>query len=231
MVDSNDPSFVLEVVSDTICPWCYVGKRHLDAALAEIGDDVPLAIRWRPFQLNPDMPREGMDRRTYRAQKFGSWERSQALDAKVTAAGDAAGIVFHHDRMTRTPNTLASHVLVRLAGEQGVQDAVIEALFQAYFTDGRDVGDGAVLAEIGAACGLDRDAVDAALADDGLRAAVQEEARAFAQAGVTGVPTLLLNRFVLATGAASPETIANAVRAAAADGRVIAAGREARVDA
>lgn len=223
----NNSAYSLEIVSDTICPWCYIGKRRLEAALGLIGDDIAFDIRWRPFELNPDMPREGMDRKAYRSRKFGSWENSLALDAQVKAAGACDGLDFHHERMAMTPNTLASHVFIRLAGEAGVQNAIVEALFRAYFTDGRDVGDPALLADMGAACGLDRAEVAAALDDDALRADVKSEARAFAQAGVTGVPTVMLNRYVLFSGARSPELLAEGLRKAAGRAEVIAAGVEA----
>ena len=142
--------FLLEVVSDTICPWCYVGKRRLETALAAIGDDISFDLRWRPFELNPDMPREGLDRKGYRSAKFGSWEKSLELDAQVKAAGASDGLDFHHERIEKTPNTLASHVLIKLAGEHGVHNAVVDALFRAYFVEGDDIGDPNVLAALGA---------------------------------------------------------------------------------
>ena len=228
MVRTNGAHFALEIVSDTICPWCYIGKKRLDAALDLIGDDIAFDISWRPFELNPDMPRAGMDRKTYRSAKFGSWERSIALDAQVTAAGADSGLDFHHERMATTPNTLASHVLVRLAAEAGRQHAVVGALFKAYFTDGLDVGDADVLAEIAAACGLDRARIATALADEALRADVQAEARVFARGGITGVPTVLLNRFLLFSGAQASAAIAEALREAAANEQVIAAGAKVR---
>ena len=221
----------LDIVSDTICPWCYIGKRRLNAALDLIGDEITFDIRWRAFELNPDMPREGMDRRAYRSRKFGSWEKSLALDAQVKAAGAVDGIDFHHERMAMTPNTLASHVLVRLAREADRQDAVVEALFEAYFTDGRHVGDIDVLADIGAGCGLDHAQVIAGLADDQLRADVRSEARALARAGIRGVPTIMLNRHILFSGAQAPELIASGLRRAAAHEAVVAAGAKAAANA
>ena len=218
-------SFLLEVVSDTICPWCYVGKRRLETALAAIGDDISFELRWRPFELNPDMPREGVNRKSYRSAKFGSWEASLQLDAQVKAAGASDGLDFHHERMEKTPNTLASHVLIDLAGETDVQSDVVEALFRAYFVDGEDVGDPTVLAAIGAKAGLDQTAVEQTLADEARQAAVKAEARAFSQSGVSGVPTVLLNRFSLFTGAQRPEVIERALRKAAAHEDVIASGR------
>ncbi len=221
----TETRFLLEIVSDTICPWCYVGKRRLDTALAAIGDDLAVDIRWRPFELNPDMPREGLDRKTYRSAKFGSWEKSRELDAQVVAASAPDGLAFHHDRMDKTPNTLASHVLIRLAGAAGRQDDIVEALFKAYFTDGRDIGDPAVLTAIGAETGLDAAMVDQALADETLRADVKAEAHAFARSGINGVPTVLLNRYMLFSGARRPDLIERALRDAAAHGDVIASGK------
>jgi predicted DsbA family dithiol-disulfide isomerase len=218
-------SFLLEVVSDTICPWCYVGKRRLETALAAIGDDISFDLRWRPFELNPDMPRGGLDRRSYRSAKFGSWEKSLELDAQVKAAGASDGLDFHHERMQKTPNTVASHVLINLAGGANAQNDVVEALFRAYFVDGEDVGDSTVLAAIGAKAGLDPTVVEQALADEERRAAVQAEARAFSQSGINGVPTVLLNRFSLFSGAQRPDVIERALRKAAAHEDVIASGR------
>ena len=227
MSTTNSVPYSLDIVSDTICPWCYIGKRRLDAALDLIGDEIAFDIRWRPFELNPDMPREGLERRAYRSRKFGSWEESLALDAQVKAAGAVDGLDFHHERMAMTPNTLASHVLIRLAGEGDRQGAVVESLFQAYFTDGRDIGDTDVLAEIGAGCGLDRAQVIAALNDERLRSETGSEARGFAQAGVRGVPTVMLNRHILFSGAQAPELIAAGLRRAAAHESVVAAGAKA----
>ena len=142
----------IDVISDVICPWCFIGKRRLEKALA----GRPATVRWHPFQLNPDMPREGIDRRTYRIGKFGSWERAQELDARVAAAGEDVGVAFHFERQSRTPNTLDAHRVIWLAGERGVQDEAVEALFLAYFTDGRDLSDRVTLAEIATGAGLDR---------------------------------------------------------------------------
>jgi predicted DsbA family dithiol-disulfide isomerase len=191
----------IDVISDVICPWCFIGKRRLEKAL----NGRPAAVRWHPFQLNPDMPREGIDRRTYRIRKFGSWERSQELDARVAAAGQGEGIAFNFDKMARTPNTLDPHRVIWLAGERGVQDAVVEALFLAYFTDGRDLSDRATLAAIAAETGLDRAEVDGLLAGDGGLDAVsagEEQAR---RLGVSGVPFFVLNGRVAVSGAQPPE--------------------------
>ncbi len=172
----------LEIISDTICPWCYIGKRHLEAALPVLAaEGIRLDLIWRPFQLNPDMPAAGVERRAYRTAKFGSWERSLALDAQIVEASKRAGLAFRTDLMQRTPNTIASHVLVALAHEAGgsaMQDRVVEALFAAYFTQGADVGDQAVLARIAAECGLDPAEVSIALAEAGRVEAIVQEDRA-----------------------------------------------------
>ena len=223
----RSPKLHLEIVSDTICPWCYVGKRRIEKALAAIGDDLEFSVHWRPYELNPDMPREGMDRREYRSKKFGSWAHSQELDAGVVEAGKIDGLKFRHDLMQRTPNTAASHMLIRLAAEETCQDKVVENLFSAYFCEGRDVGDLDVLTEIGVTAGMKADGLKAALGDDVLRAEVRSEALGFAQAGLNGVPSFLLNRFTLFSGAQSPDLIENVLRRAAAHEDVIAAGAEA----
>jgi len=129
----------VDVISDVICPWCFIGKRRLERAVAALHGSHEVRVRWLPFQLNPQMPKEGVSRREYRTRKFGSWERSQELDAQVAEAGEAEGIHFAFDRMERTPNTLEAHRLIWLADTEGVQDAVVESLFRAYFTDGRDI--------------------------------------------------------------------------------------------
>src|SRR4051812_4651521 len=146
----------IEVVSDVICPWCYIGKRRLQKAIAlfadESGADAEIEIRWLPFQLNPNMPAEGIPRAEYRRAKFGSLERSRELDARVASEGMSEGIGFAFDSVDRTPNTVAAHALVGLAQRQGRADAVIDALFRAYFQEGRDIGARAVLDDIASRC-------------------------------------------------------------------------------
>src|ERR1700704_2966728 len=130
----------IDIVSDVICPWCFIGKRRFEKALRQAPQTIQAEVHWRPFELNPDMPAEGTDRKLYRTRKFGSWQRSQALDAQLAEAGAGEGILFAFDRMERTPNTFEAHRLIWLAGRQGVQDAVVEALFQAYFINAQDLG-------------------------------------------------------------------------------------------
>ncbi len=198
----------VDIISDAICPWCWIGKANLDRALSMLGGE--WEVHWRPFQLNPDMPAEGVPRAEYRAAKFGSVERGAELDAQVAAAGRLAGLEFRHDRMLRTPNTVAAHRLVRHAAGPG-QHALVEALFRAYFHDGEDVGDAAVLARIGAAHGV----ADAAafLAGDGLDAEVRAEDAQFRRMGISGVPSFALDGRVLWSGAQPAERMAEALAA------------------
>ena len=203
----------LDIVSDAICPWCWIGKRNLEAALAELAaEGLRLTLRWRPFQLNPEMPEEGVERATYRAQKFGSVERGREMDANVAEAGRAAGLEFRHDRMLRTPNTVAAHRVIRMAEDHGVQDAVVEALFQAYFQDGRDIGDVATLDAIAVAAGLN--GVAAMLAGAEHRAEVIAEDMTARRGGLSGVPSFLMDRHLLFSGAMPGPRIADAFRRA-----------------
>ena len=207
----------IEVISDTICPWCYVGKRRLERAVALLGNP-PIEVEWKPFQLNPTMPREGMNRREYRTRKFGSWEHSRALDAQVRAAGAEVGIVFAPDKIARTPNTLASHELIWLAGLYGRQDAVVEAIFCEYFCKGRDIGETAVLLELGLSAGLMRDEVERRLNNAETSEAVLREERKVRGLAVRGVPTFVVNGVPLASGAQPEAALASAFRAAVAVG-------------
>ncbi|WP_104203912.1 DsbA family oxidoreductase [Billgrantia saliphila] len=205
------PHVDITVISDAICPWCFIGKRHLDLALAELPEEVSVSVTWHPFELNPDMPAGGLSRRDYRTAKFGSWERSQALDAQVEAAAAQAGLEIHHERMTRTPNTFDAHRLIWLAGEHGVQSAVVDALFRRYFVEGEDIGDSAVLANAARDGGLTELDIPAFLAGDQGRSEVKaglDEAR---RLGVSGVPTFILNGTTGLSGAQPPEALRQAV--------------------
>jgi predicted DsbA family dithiol-disulfide isomerase len=205
----------IDVISDAICPWCFIGKRQMERALALLAPEgLRFEVHWRPYQLNPDMPAGGLPRDEYRKLKFGSLEKSRELDARVTAAAAQAGLEFHLDRQKRTPNTLDAHRTIWLAGPAGVQDAVVETLFRAYFMEGRDIGDHAVLADCAAAAGMDRDSVLAALAKgDGSEEVLAEDASVRA-AGLNGVPTFVMERHVLFSGAVPAETMAEAFRSA-----------------
>jgi predicted DsbA family dithiol-disulfide isomerase len=205
----------IDIVSDAICPWCWVGKRNLEGALAMLAaEGERFEIHWRPFQLNPDMPPEGVERASYRAAKFGSIERSQEADARVAAAGHAAGLEFRHALMLRTPNTIDAHRLIRFAGERGMaaQDAVVEALFQGYFQHGRDIGSRAVLAAIAGEAGLDAAEAAGFLATEAGAPEVRQEDAGFRRAGLSGVPTFALEGHVVFSGAMPPAQMAEAFR-------------------
>src|ERR1700731_2176115 len=220
-LDHVDPAsgakaaLAIEVISDAICPWCWVAKRRLDRAIAALAPDITASVTWRPFELNPEMPKAGVDRRAYRSAKFGSWQRSQVLDAQVAAAGRSEGLVFNHDKMERTPNTVDAHRLILLAGQQGKQDVVVEGLFAAYFDEGRDVGDPNVLADVGASAGLNRAKVLAVLVSDEGQAEVRSELQRAENLCMSGVPTVLANGVPLFSGAIRAELMEAALRKAA----------------
>lgn len=201
---SKVKAMYLDVFSDTICPWCYVGKRRLERAL-QARPQPELKIRWRAFQLNPGMPPEGMDRKAYVEAKFGGPERARAIYDTVRAAGSGENIPFAFASIKRTPNTLQSHRLIRFAAARGRQDETLEALFQAYFIDGRDIGDRDVLAAIAGEAGLDSaDAADYLAGEADSEVVLGEDATA-RRSGITGVPCFIFNgRFAL-SGAQEPE--------------------------
>ena len=182
----------IAVFSDVICPWCFVGKRRLERALDELGLRAETRIEWLPFELNPDMPAEGMERSRYRERKFGA-ERARQLDQQMTRLGQEEGIRFAFERQPRTPSTRAAHLALAHAATLGRAEALKEALLRAYFEDGRDVGDPAVLGEIGEAVGLDRAGLAQALEDDGLARKVVALERKAAEIGVSGVPFFIVD--------------------------------------
>ena len=200
----------ITVVSDAICPWCWIGKRQLERALPLVeAQGLRLEVTFKPFQLNPHMPAGGMDRREYRLAKFGPGS-SDEVDARVAKAGEAVGLAFRYDLIGRTPNTLDAHRLIRLAGRHGVQAAVVEALFGGYFTAGDDIGDVATLARLAGEVGLDPAAVVAMLATEEGRADVLADDRSARGAGIDGVPAFIMGRYVLFTGAVPAEAMAEA---------------------
>jgi predicted DsbA family dithiol-disulfide isomerase len=205
-------SLSVQVISDVICPWCYIGKRRLEKAVAAHGG--PVRVRWLPFQLNPQMPQGGISRREYRTRKFGSWERSLQLDAQVAAAGAGEGIHFAFDRMERTPNTHDAHRLIWLADTGGVQDAVVEALFRAYFTEGRDISARQTLLDVVAEAGLDREKAEGVLTSGGGQEAIREAEELARRVRVAGVPFFVINGRVTLSGAQPPEAFLAAFKQA-----------------
>ncbi len=203
---------IVDVTSDLICPWCFVAKRRIERAASMLGKS--LEIRWHPFQLNPEMPVEGLNRRTYRSAKFGSWEQSQRLDAQVAAAGEEVGIEFRHDLMKRTPNTFKGHVLLAAALREGsqIQNRVAERLFQAYFLKGEDVGDPGTLLGIAREFGVTSLSRVEEFDGPALTGEVKEAERMAASAGIRVVPQITFQGAVVATGAQQEELIAASIR-------------------
>lgn len=200
----------IEVFSDVICPWCFIGKRRLERAIAAVMGQLNFRVRWLPFQLNPTMPNEGISRKEYRTRKFGSWERSLELDAKLVAVGESEGINFAFDLIERTPNTINAHRLIWLADKEGFQDAVVEAIFRAYFTEGRDISNRQVLMDVVVEAGLDRKKVERVLnSDDGL-AGVEEATEQARRLRVKGVPFFSVNDKITLSGAQPPEVFLEA---------------------
>jgi predicted DsbA family dithiol-disulfide isomerase len=203
-----DGALVVDVVSDLICPWCFVAKRRLERTGSLVGRR--LAVRWHPFQLNPDMPMEGKNRHEYRSAKFGSWEYSQQLDRQVALTGRQVGIEFRHDLMQRTPNTLRGHVLLAAAAQGGlqIQNDVAERLFDGYFTRGEDIGDPDVLLAIAREYGVQGISEAGDLANPVLAGEVQKEERGHREAGVRGVPLISYRGRFLASGAQREQLLA-----------------------
>ena len=195
----------LDIFSDPVCPWCYVGKANLDRALADHPDH-PFVIQWHPFQLNPDMPPEGVDKRAYLEQKFGGKARVDAVHERLREVARAAGVDMNPDKPQRIPNTLNAHRLIHWAGIEGVQQAVVNALMRAYWTEGRDIGDLATLADIAGENGMNREATLRLLQSDADAddiAARDQDAR---HKGVNAVPTFLIAQQYVVSGAQPPET-------------------------
>jgi predicted DsbA family dithiol-disulfide isomerase len=213
-VQGRHAELTIDIVSDVICPWCFIGKRRLEKALAILGNPADVRVVWRPFQLNPRMPPAGMVRRAYRTGKFGSWEKSLALDAQVAEAGRGEGITFAFDRMTRTPNTLDAHRLLWLAGKLGVQDGVVESLFKGYFTGGLDLNDRPTLVTLAAAGGIRTAEAERLLTGDEGRAEVLAEEARYKALGVSGVPAFYLGGTPAFSGAVEPRLLADAIRRA-----------------
>lgn len=216
----NDPEassgaeepITIDVVSDAVCPWCFLGKRNLDAALDMLGD-VNVEVRWRPYQLDATIPPGGMSRVDYLTRKFGP-ERVGQMNTRLIEAGRERGISFAFDKIERSPNTLDAHRLIRWAQPSGVQDAVVERLFKLYFEEGRDIGDRALLAEVATEHGFERAMVMRMLESDTDKSAVQEEIAVAQRMGVTGVPFFIVGGKYALSGAQPPQAIVEVIRKA-----------------
>ena len=200
----------IDIVSDTVCPWCFIGKRRIGRAMA-MRPDVKFELFWRPYRLDPTIPREGVDRRAYLKAKFGDSPRSSAMGEAIRSEGASEGISFAFDKIAKSPNTLNSHRLVRWSLSAGVQDAVVERLFQAYFIDGRDIGDPAVLAAVASEAGMDGELVSSLLAGDADLESVEREAGLASEMGITGVPTFIFDSKFMISGAREAELLVRVI--------------------
>ncbi|MEQ8449635.1 MAG: DsbA family oxidoreductase [Nitratireductor sp.] len=214
----SDPQTVqVDVVSDVVCPWCYIGKKRLEQALDAV-DDVKVDLRWRPYQLDPTIPAEGHDRKAYMLSKFGSREKLAEAHEAVKAAGAREGIAFDLGAIAVSPNTLDAHRLIRWAQtvSADAQTRLVGLLFKAYFEDGKDIGERVVLIEAARAAGLDAALAETLLATDADRDAVRSEIETAQNMGIRGVPCFLIENKYAVMGAQDPDMLADAIRQVAA---------------
>lgn len=216
-MNASPATLTVDIVSDVVCPWCYIGKRHVEKALASwqaANPDGTVAVRWHPFQLNPDLPPDGTDRKAYLEAKFGGPERAKEIYARVGAAGHSAGLNLNFDGILKQPNTLAAHALIAYAqslddGRHG--DAVAERLFSAYFVNGEFIGDVDVLVAIAVECGLDAEATRAVLTEPATLEQIAAQDASVRQQGITGVPFFVFNQKIALSGAQPPEVMLDAM--------------------
>ena len=213
----SDTSISIDVVSDVVCPWCFLGGKRLQAAIAAI-KDIDVTVRWRPFQLDPTIPPEGKDRKEYMRAKFGDGDRLKQVHANLVSLGAVEGISFDFDAIRVSPNTLDAHRVIRWAGTAGeaVQNRLVEELFSRYFERGENTGDAGVLIEAARAAGMDAAVVETLLPTDADADAVRAEIGTAARMGVTGVPCFLLEGKYAVMGAQDTAVLADAIRQVAA---------------
>ena len=204
----------IDVVSDVVCPWCYIGKRLLEKAIA-LKPDLPVEVRFRPYFLNPWVPREGMSREDYLVAKFGSVERYNSNSQRVVDAAAFAGLTYARDKIKRQPNTLDCHRLILWAGDNAAR--MKQRLMELYFSEGGDLSDREVLVQAAADCGMDADEMRRRLATDEDVARVESEANSAKEAGIDGVPCFIFGGLIAVSGAQGPEYLAQAIERAAAE--------------
>jgi predicted DsbA family dithiol-disulfide isomerase len=205
----------IDVVSDVVCPWCFIGKRRLEKAIA-MKPDIAVAVRWHPFFLNPWIPREGVDRKTYLETKFGSADRYDAIAQRVAAAAAAEGLTYAVGKISRQPNTLDCHRLILWAQTMGDPSAMKQRLMDLYFTEGADLTDRATLVRAARDCGLDAERIRKLLDSDADVDAVERQAQSAKEAGIEGVPCFIFGGTLAVSGAQAPEHLAGAIERAAA---------------
>ena len=210
----SSEKLTIDVISDVVCPWCYIGKRRLEAALAQLIEREPTVrpfVSWHPFQLNPDLPRGGIDRRAYLDAKFGGPKRADEIYDRVRAAGATVDILFAFERILRQPNTRDAHRLISWAQRQGDADALVEQLFRGYFVGGRLIGDREVLAAIAGEAGFDADAARVFLASEEGEETIAAMDRRVRELGIGGVPFFIFNERVAVSGAQEPLALLEAI--------------------
>jgi predicted DsbA family dithiol-disulfide isomerase len=208
-MSTKSGALTIDVVSDVVCPWCYLGKKRLEHALAL--EPQPIEVHWRPYQLDPSIPKGGVDRRAYLTNKFGNDGRIEAAHERLGALGAEEGIAFAFDRIARAPNTLDAHRLIRWAFLSGAQDKVVDRLFGLYFEEGRDIGDRALLIEAARECGMDAKVVEKLLAEGADEDEVRAEIAQAQQLGVTGVPFFIFAQRFAVPGAQSADVLTAAI--------------------
>jgi predicted DsbA family dithiol-disulfide isomerase len=219
MNTKTTPVLTIDVVSDVVCPWCYIGKRHLEDALSqwrEASDDaknVDVVVRWHPFQLNPDLPRDGIDRQSYLEEKFGGKTRAAEIYARVGAAGKDAGLALNFDGIERQPNTLAAHALIAYAqhADAAKVDTLIERLFRAYFVDGVFIGDVDALLALATECGYDAEAARVVVTDPSALEQIAAQDASIRAQGISGVPFFIFNNQLTLSGAQPAAVIRQAI--------------------
>ena len=201
----------LDIISDPICPWCYIGKANLDAAIEETGVN-PFDMNWRVFQLNPDMPAEGVDRREYLEWKFGGKERAKEIYGRIRDAAAESGLEVDFSKIERTPNTMDAHRLIRWAKTTGMQNVLTQQLFVRYFEKGQDISDHAVLLDAAESVGMEREVVKSLLESDADRQMLLDEEATAREIGVSGVPCFIVGGKYVVQGAQPPETWVKVIR-------------------
>ena len=219
----------IDIVSDTVCPWCFIGKRRLEKALA-LRPDIKFDIRWRAYRLDPSIPPEGVDRKQYMQAKFGNNPNRQAMQDALNQAGESEDIAFAFDRIARSPNTLDSHRLIRWSATAGVQNEVVERIFEAYFEDGRDIGNADVLIEIASDAGMDSATVADLLEQGADRELIENEDAMAHRLGISGVPTFIFENKYIVSGAHDPEQLLRVIDTVAGEMEKSDEGADAEED-
>lgn len=218
MAPKDSIALQVDIVSDVMCPWCYIGKRNFEAALSLV-DDIDLVVNWRPYQLDATLPKEGKDRKLYLSEKFGGDEHAAEIYKRIEDAGHSVGIDFNFQGIKVSPNTLDAHRLIRWAGGQSaqMQDRIVLRLFELFFIEGANIGDHDILVAAAADVGMDGDLVRELLAGAADVEAVQSEIESAQKMGVTGVPCFIIDQKYAVSGAQPAEHLANAIRQVAAE--------------